>query len=296
MLPPSEPVAAQDNEKDSWMLSYLDILTLLLTLFVVVLAYQLRHGATPASTDHATLDVVPAIQPATPEKLSPPPASVAFMEIAQVASANDVGSLRDKVPAEVTNIASMPPPAGVPPPVDVQPRAATAGTPMATGDSAVAQSAPGESLFALANLDQGIEIRAEQRGVLIELRGDVLFAAGSAALDDVGRAALKSIAASLKPLPNTIWVEGHTDDTPISSTQFASNWELSDTRATAVFRYLVSQGIAAERVRPIGYGDTQPRADNATAAGRQQNRRVALLVEMLDRPPRETGQTQVSMP
>ena len=80
----------------------------------------------------------------------------------------------------------------------------------------------------------------------------------------------------------TILVEGHTDNIPIETSQFPSNWELGAARASSVVKFLVSQGMDQQRLRAISYADTQPRASNDTASGRQQNRRVAMLLRMPD--------------
>jgi chemotaxis protein MotB len=76
-----------------------------------------------------------------------------------------------------------------------------------------------------------------------------------------------------------ITIEGHTDDVPISNTQFPSNWELSAVRATTVLRLFAAAGIAAPRLTAIGYADTRPVEPNALADGRARNRRVSILID-----------------
>jgi chemotaxis protein MotB len=71
-------------------------------------------------------------------------------------------------------------------------------------------------------------------------------------------------------------VEGHTDNTPIATQKFPSNWELSSSRATSVARYLISQGVAANRLRAIGYADTKPKVENIKDEDRARNRRVSI--------------------
>lgn len=94
-----------------------------------------------------------------------------------------------------------------------------------------------------------------------------------------GAAILASVAGVIKGIPNRIAIEGHTDDVPISTAQFRSNWELSTARATDVLRYLVDTlGLPVNRVSAAGYGDQRPLAGNDTAAGRARNRRVELAV------------------
>ena len=90
-------------------------------------------------------------------------------------------------------------------------------------------------------------------------------------------AVLDAIAPALKPLPNSITVEGHTDDVPISGT-YRSNWALSADRAVMVTERLIRDGIPTERVAAAGYADTRPLAPNTSDAGRARNRRVAVVV------------------
>ena len=77
-------------------------------------------------------------------------------------------------------------------------------------------------------------------------------------------------------------MEGHTDNVPISSSQYPSNWELSTDRATTVVRYLIANGVNAERLAAVGYADLHPLASNATAAGRANNRRVDIVLERIN--------------
>ena len=78
--------------------------------------------------------------------------------------------------------------------------------------------------------------------------------------------------------PNAVRVEGYTDDQPIHTLQFDSNWELSAARAASVVHVMIASGVAASRLAVVGYGDQQPVADNATLAGRNANRRVLLVI------------------
>jgi len=90
---------------------------------------------------------------------------------------------------------------------------------------------------------------------------------------------MRSVARILAPLPNQIEVEGHTDNVPIKTILFPSNWELSATRAASVVHLLGRFGVTSDRMAAIGYGEHRPRADNSNAAGRQTNRRVALIIK-----------------
>ena len=91
-------------------------------------------------------------------------------------------------------------------------------------------------------------------------------------------AALQRLADTLKSFPNAIRVEGHTDDRPINTAAFPSNWELSAARAASVVHLFMDRGIAPQRLAVVGYGEFRPTMANTTAAGRNANRRVEVLI------------------
>lgn len=125
-----------------------------------------------------------------------------------------------------------------------------------------------------------VDFRDDPRGLVVTIMSDkVLFPSGSAELQPAGYRVLRAIAHALEDIPNQIVVEGHTDDRPISTGTYPSNWELSTARATQVLRTLVSRyGLQPYRVSAAGYADQRPVATNDTAAGRARNRRVELVV------------------
>ena len=121
--------------------------------------------------------------------------------------------------------------------------------------------------------------RREERGLVVTIVSDrVLFAAGEVDIRPEGNEILKVIAASLRGLPNTIIVEGHTDSTPIATARFPSNWELSTARATSVVRFLIDSRIDPRRISAAGYADTRPIAKGSSPAARAKNRRVEIVV------------------
>lgn len=121
-----------------------------------------------------------------------------------------------------------------------------------------------------------VEISTGYQSINIELNNKVLFPLGKAQLLVEGQVFLDEIAAIMANNDYYASIEGHTDNTPISTAQFPSNWELSSARATTVARYLIGQGVEATRLRAIGYADTQPKRDNVTQEGRARNRRVSI--------------------
>ena len=126
----------------------------------------------------------------------------------------------------------------------------------------------------------------------IDMNSAEFFAAGSATLSDEGKKALDAVLETVKNdkfKDYNITIEGHTDDLPINTLQFPSNWELSTGRAAAVARYFLEHGVAAQRIRASGYADTFPKVPNRDAQGKPipenqaQNRRVVIKLEKVEK-------------
>ena len=128
-----------------------------------------------------------------------------------------------------------------------------------------------------------VELEQHGDGVRLTLEAQVLFPSGSSALSEEGKAVLSKIIDALEKRPSSrVIVEGHTDNVPPAGALakvYPTNWELSAARAIAVVRYLVRSGVAEKRLEVRAFGAQRPRASNATAAGRAQNRRIEILVE-----------------
>ena len=202
-----EPGAFPDQE-EGWLLSYLDVLTLLITLFVLLLALagngQAEQGS-EAQADRAGPSSLLAGSGLLPANMGLQPA------------------LQD------------------------------------------------------LNID-GVSVVEKPQGLTLRIEERLLFASGEAHLSSGGEQVLAGLAQVLTEIEGEVSVEGHSDNLPITSARFPSNWELSTARAAAVLRVLVGQGFARERLRAVGYADTRPLQDNSSASGRQANRRVELLV------------------
>jgi chemotaxis protein MotB len=124
-----------------------------------------------------------------------------------------------------------------------------------------------------------VRLAEDSRGLTVSLTEAGFFDAGSSSMHPTSVAALDRIAETLRPLGYSLRVEGHTDNTPIHTAQFPSNWELSTARATFVLQYLISNGnIPPQRLSAVGYGEYRPVASNSTPEGRAANRRVDLVV------------------
>lgn len=127
-------------------------------------------------------------------------------------------------------------------------------------------------------LAQKTKMSRTARGFTISISEAGFFAPGDATARPEVESIIDEIAAPLKDSGALISVEGHTDSTPISNSQYPSNWELSTARASSVLMLLLDCGIAPERLSAAGYGGFRPSADNSTVEGRAMNRRVDIVV------------------
>lgn len=123
-----------------------------------------------------------------------------------------------------------------------------------------------------------IALRRGNVWVEVEIKNSVLFPSGSATLNQQAKEPLKRIATALRPIGYHIRVEGFTDNVPISTPTYPSNWELSAARAASVVHLLMKEGVSPERMAAVGYGEHRPIANNTTEAGRARNRRVVLVI------------------
>jgi chemotaxis protein MotB len=126
------------------------------------------------------------------------------------------------------------------------------------------------------------QLKVQIRGgrMLIALPNDVLFASGRADLKKEGKEALGQLAGVLKTFADRKFqIAGHTDDDPIKTARFPSNWELSTARAVDVTRYLVDQGMDPKQVSAVGYGEFDPVVANDSSEHKAQNRRIEIALQ-----------------
>jgi chemotaxis protein MotB len=123
-----------------------------------------------------------------------------------------------------------------------------------------------------------ITVRRENMWLEIEINTDILFPSGAGDFTAAAEPVLDKLAEVLKPFPNPIRVEGHTDNRPIRTAAFPSNWELSAARAASVVHEFTKTGIDPLRLEIVGFGEFHPRQSNDSLEGRNANRRVAILV------------------
>lgn len=315
----------------AWLLSFIDILALLLTLFVLLLAFdrdeqpveklsllapqergiepvrqqmpapEFPGGFFPAlpmqvsegfplidprsmseaqSIEELAGDVEPDLA-SLPNRATPQAEFPMFSQVNRRATEvplhsplPDTGSTIIPLLPEVTSLASLTPDL---PPVESLPEIPQVAAPVQQQEMAAAQKLLQN--FSSALRDR-LEISVASGVINLQVSDSILFPAASATLTGPGDAVIEELSVALGDQTFSLSVEGHTDNLPIQTSLFPSNWELSSARAAAVTRALIERGIAPDRVRAIGYGDTRPRAENLSAEGRSKNRRVSFVLHL----------------
>lgn len=137
---------------------------------------------------------------------------------------------------------------------------------------------------ALESLVQDGKVRVTQsvHGITVEINASVLFSPAQARLAKSSRETLRAVAEVVRGHEHEMHVEGHTDNLPISTYQYPSNWELSTARASSVIRLFINNGVDARRLTAIGYGENRPVALNNTSDDRARNRRVTIMIMSLE--------------
>ena len=147
--------------------------------------------------------------------------------------------------------------------------------------------------------DKQIKLQMMEKGLVITVVGDLLFDSGKAKIRSEAEPLLNKVAGILKTNMSqfNIGIEGYTDDQPIRHSGWKSNWELSTARALAVLHYLVNQeGLSPDRLSAIGYGEYRPVASNDSREGRQQNRRVEIVIQPKISKVKESASSEPAIP
>lgn len=255
---------------EAWAIPYADLLTLLLAFFVVMYAISsINEGKYRVVADSLSA------------AFGGPPRSIKPVQAGQVQlrggdfdhpSVIDTGARRG--PAQPSRVE-------VPMPVS---RREQNNQPQAAANAQASQAqlhALGDEIEkALSDLVASglVRVRRGANFLAVEIQSDLLFASGVANPSATALGTIRQLAGVLRKAPNAVRVEGYTDNQPIRTAQFRSNWDLSAARATNVVYELIDSGIAPERLASMGYGEYQPIADNASVAGRSANRRVELVI------------------
>lgn len=226
---------------DRWIISYADFMTLLFALFVVLYAISSINDEKYSELSKALADRFIHIDRSQP---GPATADVGVLDTALHSVIDPVNSVSGSDEGNITDT----------------------------------EADPLRTLLAPL-IEKGVaSIGEHQLWFEIELSSSLLFRSGSAELSEDADMLLEQIAILLNQTPSPINVEGFTDDQPLQSVQFQSNWELSAVRAAAVVRVLAEFGVKPERMVATGYGEHKPAYSNRTAKGREKNRRVTILV------------------
>jgi len=218
----------REEEQEAWLITYLDMLTLLLVMLVIMLVLagkgegQQSEPSMVEATQQAAGDQLVALQPSA---------------------------------SPIPSIVPLPAPAA-----DTQ------------------QDDTSEAKPDLA-LGDDIEVIVNDGSISFRISSEILFGSGRAELEDAGLDVIDRLVPTLAAGGHRIIVEGHTDNLPIQTERFPSNWELSASRASSVVRYLQLAGIESTRLSATGYADTRPLADNGDEQGRASNRRVELVMQ-----------------
>ncbi|HWQ89702.1 MAG TPA: flagellar motor protein MotB [Desulfitobacteriaceae bacterium] len=147
------------------------------------------------------------------------------------------------------------------------------------------------------NIQNKLVSSMEERGLVVSIKDTLLFDSGSAVISTSAHELLEKIGRVLLVVPNYIRIEGHTDNVPISTQQFQSNWELSVLRATNVLQLMVKEGhISPNRLSAAGYGEFRPIASNTDAEGHARNRRVDIVILKTKYDIIEPGEKSVTNP
>lgn len=139
--------------------------------------------------------------------------------------------------------------------------------------------------LAQEKLDPFISARSEGDGIRLEVPNSILFMPGSVDLAGRAQSVIRALAPVLSKGNYIISVEGHTDSSKIETVDFPSNWELSANRAARVVRLLEAEGIEPHRMEAVGYADTRPLAQGDTESARTENRRVSIFLRVNVKPP-----------
>lgn len=259
---------------EAWAIPYGDLITLLLAFFVVMYSMSsINEGKYRVLSDSLKAAFGGPPRSAVPIQIGPKAASPAQRSAPQI-------------------IASAAPPGADPDALGLQrPQISKPITSRMPGHALQVQAAQARQRRALNRIGDEVHaalgdliaqdlvvVRRTEFWLEVEIQADILFASGSARIDTAALTVLDRLAKVLQPFPNLLRIEGHTDDVPIATATYPSNWELSSARAAGVVHRFMAQGIDPRRMTVQGLSQYQPVADNSAATGRNRNRRVVIVV------------------
>jgi chemotaxis protein MotB len=279
--------SAEHENDERWLLTYADMITLLMALFMVLFSissvniskYRTLQMALKAAFSG---DILPG-----GKSIEQPGASANSSRAPTTIDTPAIVRLTPNVTSELEHVSG-----GQSGSQSAQASAQSAATSAASVQVSAAQQeqANFEALqrelkeyAAKHGFSKAVNVTIEQRGLAIRVLTDsLLFSSGSATLESQGQPLLTEIAALLNvDHVHPIAVEGNTDNVPITGGEFPSNWELSTARASSVVRFLIAKGVDPQRLSAVGYAEQHPIATNSTPAGRALNRRVEIVLQRL---------------
>ncbi len=265
-----------EESEERWLLTYADMITLLMALFMVLFSissvnvskYQvLQHSLKAAFSGNILPGGKSISQQGATNNSSHVPQSADLQAMTPVTALSSPSSAS----ANTTSAKNA--------------AAAAAQQNAATHESQVFAHIKQrlESYAAKHGFSKNVKVAIEPKGLVIRvLTDDLLFPSGQASLDTRAHGLLGEIAELLNvDSTHPLDVEGNTDNVPIQSAQFPSNWELSTARASTVVRFLIAHGVTPRRLTATGNADEHPLASDATAAGRARNRRVEIVMRRI---------------
>ncbi len=253
---------------EAWAIPYGDLITLLLAFFVVMYSMSsVNEGKYRILSDSLIAAFRGAPKTIAPVNLGEEPTGKGGDAQLQGINPTQLMKLPDTKP--IAHERADPPPPPPPPPQEQNRELHGALVQMARDVEIALQELIDKKL---------VVVRREQFWIEVEIRTDILFASGVANVAPRARPVLEQLASILRPFPNPVRVEGHTDNVPIKSGTFPSNWELSAARAASVVHLFTTAGMDPKRMEIIGLGEFRPIADNGTQDGRNTNRRVRVVI------------------
>jgi len=259
---------------EAWAIPYADLLTLLLAFFVVMYAIS----SVNAGKYRVLSDSLFAAFRGAPRSLQP--VQVGDKQVGTGADMNSTIVQQSQLEGrDQSRIAPVPIATGTRPSGSGDTTANKLPAQAAAAAQALSKLADqvAEAMNQLVQKDL-VTIRRNDFWIEVEMKTDILFPSGSARLADSALSILEQLGGVLAPFPNPIRVEGHTDNKPIKTALFSSNWELSAARAGSVVRVLANHGVDPSRLAVIGYGEQRPLKANDSAEGRNANRRVVIVI------------------
>lgn len=260
-----KPKHEEHENHERWLVSYADFITLLFAFFVVMYSVSsVNEGKYRVMSDSLM---------------------AAFRSPTKALSPIQIGSIA-KAPA--SSAVELPPMAVSRVMEQARRGPAKGGTDGDAAAAAAAAAAAQQALHRVANdLAKAFEsliaqdlvaVREGRLWLEVEIRAAVLFDSGSAQIKPDALPVVDQVVDILSGVPNSVRVEGYTDDVPIANGQFRSNWDLSAARAGSMVHHLLQHGLAPPRLSLAGYGEYRPLVENDTEEGRSRNRRVVLVV------------------